>query len=102
VPEDLTIGELGRRLDAAFADLKDDLRALTTRLDGKVDVQLLRLEQQAQDERHKALAEQVAAMRQDREADAKRLQDTRRWLLGVVVVPLLAVILPLLLTRGKL
>lgn len=102
MPEDLTIGELGRRLDAAFADLKDDLRALTTRLDGKVDVQLLRLEQQAQDERHKALAEQVAAMRQDREADAKRLQDTRRWLLGVVVVPLLAVILPLLLTRGKL
>lgn len=97
-----TLGELGRRIDAGFAEVKEDFRVINTRLDGKVDAQVLALQQQAQDERHKALAEQVATISKAREDDAKRLQDTRRWLLGVVIVPLLAVILPLLITRGRL
>lgn len=100
--DELTIGELGRRLDSWFAEVKEDFRTLNSRLDGKVDAQVLTLQQQAQDERHKALAEQVATLRKARDDDAKRLQDTRRWLVGVIVVPLLAVILPLLLTRGRL
>lgn len=100
--DDLTLGELGRQLERSLSDIKDDLHQLASRLDGKVSADVLRLEQAAQDERHNALLEQVKTMRAERDADAKRLQDTRRWLVGVVVVPVLAVLLPLLLTRGKL
>jgi hypothetical protein len=102
VADDLTLGELGRRLEAGLSDIKDDLHQLALRLDGKVSADVLRLEQAAQDERHNSLTEQFKQMRADRDADAKRLQETRRWLVGVVVVPILAVLLPLLLTRGKL
>lgn len=100
--DDLTLGELGRRIDTGIGEIKEDIRALAARVDGKVDAQVLALQQQAQDERHNALAEQLKTMRKERDEDFKRLQDTRRWLFGVVIVPLLAVILPLLLTRGKL
>ena len=100
--DDLTLGELGRRLEAGLSDIKDDVHQLGSRLDGKVSADVLRLEQAAQDERHKVLAEAVARMRAESEAAAKRLQETRRWLVGALVVPVLAVLLPLLLTRGKL
>jgi hypothetical protein len=101
VADELTLGELGRRIDAGLLGIKDDIRAVAARVDGKVDAQVLALQQQAQDERHNALAEQVKWMRERRDEDARRLQETRRWLLGVIIVPLLAVLLPLLLTRGK-
>jgi hypothetical protein len=100
--DDLTLGELGRRLEAALGDIKEDLHQLALRLDGKVSADVLRLEQAAQDERHNALAEQVKTMRAERDADARRLVEMRRWLLGAVIVPVLAVLLPLLLTRGRL
>lgn len=100
--DDLTLGEVARRLEAGLSDIKDDLHQLAVRLDGKVSADVLRLEQAAQDERHNALLEQVKSLRAEREADAKRLLETRRWLVGVVIVPILAVLLPLLLTRGKL
>ena len=44
-----TNGELARRLDAGFDDLKEDMRDLAGRLDTKVDVNVLELQQQAQD-----------------------------------------------------
>lgn len=100
--DDLTLGELGRRLEAGLSDIKDDVHQLGLRLDGKVSADVLRLEQAAQDERHKVLSEQVAQMRRDAEAAAKRLLEMRRWLIGAVAVPIVAVLLPLLLTRGKL
>lgn len=100
--DDLTLGELGRRLEAALSDIKDDVHQLGARLDGKVSADVLRLEQAAQDERHNALLEQVKGLRAQLDSDAKRLLETRRWLVGVVVVPVLAVLLPLLLTRGRL
>lgn len=100
--DELTLGELGRRLDDRLTDIKDDIRGIGARLDSKVDAPVLALQQAAQDERHQALAALVADLRKAREADARSLRDTRRWLVGAVVVPILAVILPLLLTRGKL
>jgi hypothetical protein len=113
VPDELTLGELGRRLDAGFAEVKEDFRTINSRLDGKVDVQLLALQQQAQDERHKTLVEQVAALRKDLDqrdreqrarevTEEKRNRDYRRWLIGAIVIPVLVVLLPLLATRGKL
>ncbi|MFE0472453.1 hypothetical protein ACFW2V_12650 [Streptomyces sp. NPDC058947] len=104
-----TNGELARRLDAGFEDLKEDMRALTARLDGKVDATLLELQQQSQDERHAALALRVSqiendrsreAERQqqaDREAEARRASD-KRLILTALVVPLLLTLLQIYLT----
>lgn len=118
--DELTLGELGRRLDAGLADIKEDFRSFGARLDSKVDAPVLALQQAAQDERHQALVvkvqqanQEIVTLRQEitqqgkdavkrEEAAAKQLRDYRRWLIGAIVVPILAVLLPLLLTRGKL
>ncbi|MGE7439607.1 hypothetical protein [Kitasatospora sp. NPDC001175] len=100
--QQLTLGELGRRIDAGLADIKEDIRALAQRVEGKVDSEVLALQQAAQDERHRVLADQVAALKAARVDDVRRLQETRRWMVGAVIVPLLAILVPLLITSGKL
>ncbi|WP_063735634.1 hypothetical protein [Streptomyces sp. RTd22] len=90
-----TLGEVQRRMEQAFIDLKDDMRELGARLDSKVD-------QQVYDLRHEALAQRVSTLETLREKDAERIVATRRWLIGAVVVPLISVLLPviIMLTRG--
>jgi hypothetical protein len=107
-----TNGELARRLDAGFDDIKEDMRTLAGRLDTKVDASLLTLQQQAQDERAQLIAVRVAALEDARqkEADA-RLEETRkaeaqraadrRLILTSLVVPLLLLLLQVYLaSRG--
>lgn len=107
-----TNGELARRLDAGFDDLKEDMRDLAGRLDTKVDASLLTLQQQAQDERTHLLAVRLSAIEDARqkEADA-RLEETRkgeaqrasdrRLILTSLVVPLLLLLLQVYLaSRG--
>ncbi|MFJ4473218.1 hypothetical protein ACIP2X_37790 [Streptomyces sp. NPDC089424] len=99
-----TNGELARRLDAGFDDLKEDMRALTARLDTKVDASLLALQQQAQDDRTVALATRVTAIEDDRAREAERRQQEQRELenrraadkrliLTALVVPVLLLLL---------
>jgi hypothetical protein len=99
-----TNGELARRLDAGFEDLKEDMRALTTRLDTKVDATLLELQQRSQDERHEALVLRVAQIENERAREAERRQQEQRELearrasdkrliLTALVVPLLLTLL---------
>lgn len=99
-----TNGELARRLDAGFDDLKEDMRALTARLDTKVDASLLALQQQAQDDRHQALATRVTAVEEERAREAERRQQElreaenrragdKRLILTALVVPLLLLLL---------
>lgn len=90
-----TLGELGLRVELGFADLKEDLREVSARLDSKVD-------QQIYDLRHEALAARVTTLETLRQKDAERIVATRRWLIGVVIVPLIGVLLPVLimLTQG--
>lgn len=99
-----TNGELARRLDAGFEDLKDDMRALTARLDTKVDSSLLNLQQQAQDDRLAAVATRVAAIEGDRARELERRQQEqremenrragdKRLILTALVVPLLLLVL---------
>lgn len=108
-----TNGELARRLDAGFDDLKEDMRAITARLDTKVDASLLTLQQAAQDERTAAIATRVAAIedarsreadqrqQQEREAETRRAAD-RRLILTSLVVPLLLLLLQVYLaSRGS-
>ena len=90
-----TLGEVQRRMEQAFADLKEDMRELGARLDTKVS-------QEVYDLRHEALTARVTTLETLREKDAEKLVGTRRWLIGAVIVPLIGVLLPvlLMLTQG--
>ena len=91
-----TLGEVVRRFDDRFTDVRDDIAQIGRRLDEKVD-------QRIYDLRHEALASRVAALETLREKDTEKLVATRRWLIGAVIVPLVGILLPviILLTRGS-
>jgi hypothetical protein len=90
-----TLGEVVRRFDDRFTDIRDDIAQIGRRLDEKVD-------QRIYDLRHEALASRVATLETLREKDTEKLVATRRWLIGAVIVPLVGILLPviILLTRG--
>ena len=90
-----TLGEAVRRLEDRFADLREDLQQAVRRMDEKVD-------QRIYDLRHEALTQRVSTLETLREKDAEKLVATRRWLIGAVVMPLSAILLPaiIMLTRG--
>jgi hypothetical protein len=95
MPDEPTLGEVVRRFDDRFVDLRDDIAQLGLRLDEKVD-------QRIYDLRHEALASRVSTLETLREKDTEKLVATRRWLIGAVIVPLVGILLPviILLTQG--
>ncbi|MEU9557965.1 hypothetical protein [Streptomyces fumanus] len=90
-----TLGEVVRRFEDRFVDLRDDIQQLGRRMDEKVD-------QRIYDLRHEALGARVTTLETLREKDAERLVNTRRWVVGAVIVPLIGILLPviILLVRG--
>ncbi|MFC8267827.1 hypothetical protein ACFUIZ_19150 [Streptomyces cinereoruber] len=90
-----TPGEMVRRLEDRLADVRDDIQQLGRRMDEKVD-------QKVYDLRHEALAARTTTLETLREKDAEKLVATRRWLIGAVVIPLIAVLMPviILLVQG--
>ncbi|MEU0671375.1 hypothetical protein ABZ330_00485 [Streptomyces sp. NPDC006172] len=95
MPDEPTLGEVVRRFDERFADVRDDIQQLGRRMDDKVDQKLYDL-------RHEALASRVSTLETLREKDTEKLVATRRWLIGAVIMPLVGILLPviILLTRG--
>ena len=95
MPDEPTLGEVVRRFDERFADVRDDIQQLGRRMDEKVDQKLYDL-------RHEAITQRVSTLETLREKDAEKIVATRRWLIGAVVVPLVGILLPviILLTRG--
>lgn len=95
MPDEPTLGEVVRRFEDRFTDVRDDIAQIGRRLDEKVD-------QRIYDLRHEALTQRVSTLETLREKDTERLVATRRWLIGAVVVPLVGILLPviILLTRG--
>lgn len=95
MPDEPTLGEVVRRFDERFADVRDDIQQLGRRIDKKVD-------QRIYDLRHEALSARVGTLETLREKDNEKLVATRRWLIGAVIVPLVGILLPviILLTRG--
>ncbi|MFE5628486.1 hypothetical protein [Streptomyces sp. NPDC056543] len=90
-----TLGEVVRRFEDRLTDVRDDIQQLGRRMDEKVD-------QKVYDLRHEALAGRVTTLETLREKDAEKLVATRRWLIGAVVIPLVAVLMPviILLVQG--
>ncbi|MFE5591434.1 hypothetical protein [Streptomyces sp. NPDC056549] len=105
MPNDPTLGEVMRRLDDVRQDLKEDLRELGTRLDGKVSMERYELEKLARDDAQRLLADRVAAIEAAREteqeqkrAEAQKLTDRRAADRRLVLTALVAPVLLLLLT----
>ena len=102
MPDEPTLGELGRRLDSGITDLRDDIRELAGRLDSKVDQTALGYQQQAQDERHTLLVARVQAIEDARVKEAAQRAADRRLILTALVVPVLLVLLQVYLaSRGQ-
>ena len=112
MPDEPTTSELMRRLEDVRTDLKEDLQSLAGRLDGKVNADMLALQQAAQDERSTALTARIAAIEEAarkaaeqrteaaRKAAEQRAAD-RRLVLTALVVPVLLVLLAAYLsTKG--
>ncbi|HEY9374947.1 hypothetical protein [Streptomyces sp.] len=85
-----TLGEVVRRFEDRLTDVRDDIQQLGRRMDEKVD-------QKVYDLRHEALAARVTTMETVREKDAEKIVATRRWLIGAVVIPLVAVLMPVII-----
>lgn len=83
MPDDdrVSIGELGRRIDHGFADLKEDIRDLSGRLDSKVDVRT-----------HEDLVRRVAQLESDRKRDDDRRAADRRSLFTSLVAPIVVAV----------
>ncbi|MEU1663540.1 hypothetical protein ABZ547_07990 [Streptomyces sparsogenes] len=90
-----TLGEVVRRFEDRFTDVRDDIKQLGDRIDTKVS-------QEVYDLRHEALTQRVTTLETLREKDTERIVATRRWLIGAVVMPLVSVLLPIIimLSRG--
>lgn len=88
MPEDVTIGELGRRIERGFAELKEDIQHIRESLDNKVSTEVFKLEQVAQDKATEALRERVAGIEQAQVKAAADQTKTRRWWVAAVIVPI--------------
>ncbi|MFE3381935.1 hypothetical protein [Streptomyces anulatus] len=84
-----TLGEVVRRLDDVRQDLKEDIHGVVSLVSSKADSEIVRLGQEAQDERHTTLLGRVAKLEEkDQQKDTQR-QNDRRLILFSLVVPVL-------------
>lgn len=104
--DDLSLGELGRIIQALRSDVRDDMGQIQQRLDRLVSVDIYTVEKAALSKDiadvAKVLEQLVAkqeadmrAVRDQRDKDAERVTATRRWMVGTVV-SLLGLILPVI------
>jgi hypothetical protein len=101
VPDDPTLGELARRLEDRFGDVRDDIQQLGIRLDSRVSMERYQIEQQQRDDAHKLLLERVKGIEDARKEQDKQRAADRRLIFSALVVPVLLVLLQVYLsTRG--
>lgn len=105
MPDDPTVGEVVRRLEAVHQDLKDDFHNVDRRLDDKVSVERYQYEKEAALERERVLTERIKAIEAAREKEAKEKQEAEQKLADrraadrrLVFAALIAPVLMLLLT----
>lgn len=100
MPDEPTLGELGRRLDDRITDVRDDIAQLGRRVDSKVDAALYEVKHQAVLKEIADLKAALVRLQTQRDQDASRVAATRRWLIGTVIVPIVGILLAYLLTIG--
>lgn len=78
-------GELGRLIQSLREDMREDLGQLNSRLDKVVQVDVYTIEKTT-------ISERVTALETQREKDAERILATRRWMVGVVITVVVALL----------
>ncbi|SRR6266576_1518 len=91
MPDEPTLGEVARRFEDRLTDVRDDIRQLGHAIDGKVSQEVYALQ-------YAALMAKISALEALREKDVERLIATRRWLIAAVVMPIVAALLPVLIS----
>ena len=102
-----SLGELGRLIRALRDDVRDDYAQINTRLDRLVSIDVYAVEKAAlvkditdlEKTVQQLSAKQerdVAAMQQQRNEDADKVTQTRRWLVGAFI-SLLGILVPVIL-----
>lgn len=112
--DDLSLGELGRIIQGLRTDVRDDMAQIQQRLDRLVSLDVYTVEKGAMSKDIADLTKDLEqltakhendmkAVRDQRDKDADRVTQTRRWMVGTVLIPLLGLILPVIifLVGGK-
>jgi hypothetical protein len=84
-----TLGEVVRRLEDVRQDLKEDIHGVVSLTDKKADAEIVRLGQQAQDERHTAVVGRVAKLEEQAAEKERQRQNDRRLIFFSLIVPVL-------------
>jgi len=84
-----TTGEVVRRLEDVRTDLKEDIHGIIALLDKKADAEIMRLGQEAQDERHTGLVARVAKLEEQAAEKDRQRQTDRRLIFFSLIVPVL-------------
>ncbi len=112
MPDEVTLGEVMRRLDDIHLNLKDDIRELGARLDTKVSMERYQLEQLARDESIRLIVERVKAIEDARDLEARQRREEeqrlsaqraadRRIIFSALIAPIVMLFLTLYLNaRG--
>lgn len=110
--DEVTLGEVMRRLDDVRLDLKEDIRQLRQMLDTKVSMERYQLEQLARDETLRQLLERIKSMEDARDREIQRRRDEeqklderrasdRRLVFSALIAPVVMLFLTLYLSaRG--
>lgn len=109
MPDEPTLGEVVRRLEAVHQDLKEDFRDVAGRLDGKVSIERYQYEKEAAAERERMVTERVRAIEEARTKEQEEKQKAeqqladrraadRRLIFSALIAPILMLILTLYLT----
>lgn len=108
MPNEPTLGEVVRRLEAVHQDLKEDFRDVAGRLDSKVSIERYQYEKEAAAERERLLVERIRSIEEAREKEAREKQEAeqkladrraadRRLIFSALVAPVLMLLLTLYL-----
>lgn len=89
MPDELTLGELARRFEDRLGDVREDIRVLGVRLDGRVSLERYQLEREARDKEIAAIAERVKGLEDAAKEKEKQRQNDRRLIFFSLVVPVL-------------
>jgi hypothetical protein len=112
MPNEVTLGEVMRRLDDVRLDLKEDIRQLRQMLDTKVSMERYQLEQLARDETNRQILERIKSIEEAREQEARRRNEAeqrlldrraadRRLIFSALIAPVIMLFLTLYLSaRG--
>ncbi|MFK0288251.1 hypothetical protein ACIQVL_48440 [Streptomyces sp. NPDC090499] len=112
--DDLSLGELGRIIQGLRSDVRDDMTEIQRRLDRLVSLDVYNVEKAAMSKDIADLTkvvdqlsvkhdQDIKNVRDQRDKDADRVTQTRRWMVGTVLIPLLGLVLPVIifLVGGK-